>query len=381
MKKYGRVTERLTREVLEDLYLLKKKSLQDIANEFSCTRPMIQIIMQRHGIQRRKRSEARVLAIKNKKFERFEHDDINEDFFSQWSDGMAWILGLLFTDGNVQRTTKTGTGLRISITSIDIDLLEKVRNLLGSKRPIYKGAQSYDKSRFIYRFEFYREKMRNDLHRLGLIERKSLNMQFPDIPDHYMRHFIRGCWDGDGTVYISNGKLNASYVTGSKDFIERLVMELYKAGIYRRILAQNTKNGRKYWSEFPLGEYPLAIYKEKRSNAYTIKLNSRDNLEKFFHYLYNGVDETMYLNRKYEVFLKGLFLNEEDIGKQREGKYEKPIYTIETHKHKPLHAIRRRILTVNNSDGKLKCFNCGNVDEKMYITSKTYCPKCITGIG
>jgi len=34
-------------------------------------------------------------------------------------------------------------------------------------------------------------------------------MAFPKIPDEYIRHFVRGCWDGDGTVYIEkrNGNL------------------------------------------------------------------------------------------------------------------------------------------------------------------------------
>ncbi|MEW6409859.1 MAG: LAGLIDADG family homing endonuclease [Nitrospirota bacterium] len=311
--KYGLITRTLTKEKLEDLYYVQNKSLQDIANEFNCTRPMVMLLMNKYGLQRRKRSEARVLAIKERKIEKFEYDNINENFFSEWTPGMAWVLGILFTDGNVQYTTKTGTGLRVSISSVDLELLEKVRTLLNSTKPIKKNVQSYDKSKYIYRFEFFREKMREDLHKLGLIQRKSLIMKFPDIPEKYMRHFIRGCWDGDGTVYISAGKLNASYVSSSRYFIERLVQEFYKIGIYRQRLHQLSFNKiKKTRSKFGFSNYPLAIHAEKRSKAYYIKLNSRENLEKLFHYLYDGVDESIYLARKYKKCVEGLGLEVKD---------------------------------------------------------------------
>lgn len=311
--KHGLISRTLTKEKLKDLYYVQNKSLQDIANEYNCTRPMVKMLMDKYFLKRRRRSEARVLAIKKGKFENLDHYIIDENFFSNWSLGMAWVLGLLFTDGNVQSITKTGTGLRVSICSIDLELLEKVRNLINSSKPISKRVQSYDKSKYIYFFEFFRERMREDLYKLGLIQRKSLTMKFPNVPEKYMRHFIRGCWDGDGTVYISNGKLNASYVSGSRDFIERLVLELYKVGIFRkRLHSINIDEITRMRSDYPGGNYPLAIHKDKRSNAYSIKLNSRENLEKLFHYMYDVVHESMYLTRKYKKFVEGLGLQSQD---------------------------------------------------------------------
>lgn len=107
--KRGSISNILTKEKLEALYLEQNKSLQDIAKEYDCTRQAVKSRMEKHGIERRSQSKARLLAIKEGKFEAFVHDDINEHFFSQWSPEMAWILGLLFTDGNV-------SGGRISIS-------------------------------------------------------------------------------------------------------------------------------------------------------------------------------------------------------------------------------------------------------------------------
>ena len=45
------------------------------------------------------KSKARIEAIRKGKFDVFVHYDINENFFVDWSPQMAWVLGLLYTDG------------------------------------------------------------------------------------------------------------------------------------------------------------------------------------------------------------------------------------------------------------------------------------------
>lgn len=303
------LSEKLTREILHDLYHVQKKSLQDIASAFDCTRQNIHHIMRLQGIPRRKKSHARTLAIKQDKFEKFKFDDINEDFFRQWTPQMGWVLGLLFTDGNVQRVTKSHTGLRVSICSMDLEVIEKVISLLGSKKNAKTRKQSYDPNKSIYYFEFYREQMRDDLHRLGLQQKKSLIMQFPDVPEEYVRHFVRGCWDGDGSIYISDNKLRASYTCGSLAFIERLAQELYKIGVCKNFISDlNYEQKEKLRNNYPDGKYPLTIHKKHNGNAYEIKFGDRDQLTKFFSYMYEDVDQSMYLTRKYNKFVTGLNL-------------------------------------------------------------------------
>jgi hypothetical protein len=140
MRGKGEIAATLPKEKLRSLYYEQKKSLQDIAREFNCTRQTVLFLMEKYGMERRSQSKARLLAIKEGKFEGYTHDDINEDFFNEWSPEMAWVLGLLFTDGNAN-------GGRISITSIDFDLLEKVQKLLNSTRSIQKCQQPYDKTK------------------------------------------------------------------------------------------------------------------------------------------------------------------------------------------------------------------------------------------
>lgn len=211
---------------------------------------------------------------------------------------MAWVLGLLFTDGNI-----SNAGV-VALTSIDLGLLEKVKHHLELTQSITKRAQSYDKSRYIYILQFGREKMREDLDKLGLTERKSLTMAFPDIPEQYIRHFIRGCWDGDGSVYFEKRrpeKIRASYTCGSEQFIKRIVLELYKVEIRRA-----SSSGRFYKNH--LFKEKLTIHRYPHKQARYIRICSKKSCERLFHYFYDEVDESLYLKRKYEVFKKGIDL-------------------------------------------------------------------------
>ena len=251
----GEIAQNITKGILQELYCKQNKSLGDIGNEFGCTRQYVFKLMKIYGIERKTQSKAMIEAIKKGKFERFEYHKFNENFFSKWSPEMGWALGLLFTDGHIH-------GNMIQFTSVDKILLEKVRTLFQSSRPIYKRTQSYDKTKHIYAFTFSHPKTGEDLKKLGLHERKSLDMVFPVIPEEYIRHFIRGCWDGDGSIFFEEHKLIASYISGSKIFIERLVEELYKIGIYKK--TPPYEKGRKHillpiehkiWAKYPNGRF------------------------------------------------------------------------------------------------------------------------------
>lgn len=360
--KYGEISQRFSKEVLEDLYINQGKSLQDIADEFRCTRTMIQLLMKKYGVERRNRSRARLLAIKERKFKAFYHDDINEDFFSNWSPEMAWVLGLIFTDGCL-------SGGRVQICSIDLDLLDKVKSLLNSNKPIQKAIQSQDKTKFIYRFEFYREKMRKDLDKLGLIQRKSLILKFPDVPKEHIRHFVRGCWDGDGSVFISAGKLRASYVSGSKDFIYSLIEKLYRMGIGRK----SDLNNKHLLS-------PLKIHIDKRtkSTIYSIKVDSEESLIKLFSYFYYDVDEAVYLKRKYDVFAGALNMppkNFEEFTAYGSLNIPAPL----SHKPSTSKPSNKRYLQINNN-GKLQCSKCKAINKLMYVSSDTLCWECLQNL-
>jgi hypothetical protein len=290
----------ITESTLMDLYVKQGKSMAEVAQLCGCSDGTIRQWLARYGIPSRTQSQARISALKKGKFAQFEYYEINEAFFSRWSPEMAWVLGLLYTDGHVNAKQR-----RLRLSLVDEETLRKVKVLLGYTGPVKTRHQSYDKTKVIFALEFGRGRMFDDLVRLGLTPTKRLTMQFlPDIPHDCMRHLIRGCWDGDGG-YAAYG---AHYTCGSRAFIEQIVEELYNVGIGRTTLRGTLKERQWLLSTFPKGDYPLKVHERKSAKAFDIRISGRQNLERLFHYFYDDLDKYIFMVRKYaklEKMLRG----------------------------------------------------------------------------
>jgi len=133
----------------------------------------------------------------------------------------------------------------------------------------------------IYEFHINDEEVYEDLLKLGLTPKKSLTLQFPQVPSAYIRHFIRGCWDGDGSVYLEKNDLSkpcASFVSGSKTFVIAMLKELCTLGLP-----------------------PHNFYKNKGRPSYYFRFTGID-CARLFEIFYDEVPESMYLLRKYKIF-------------------------------------------------------------------------------
>ncbi|MCK4462699.1 MAG: hypothetical protein KAU58_00115 [Candidatus Omnitrophica bacterium] len=270
---------RLKEEELCRLYLREKKSLEDIARLYGVSRVAVWKYCRASGLTRRNRSEARLEAQKKEKVpQRYIY--IKDKFFSVWNSEMAYILGLLMTDGCLSRAQKGS--YRISLCLNDKELLEKVAKTMGSDHAIV--LSKYQKS--LYIFIFGRRRLIEDLMILGMKPRKSLNLRFPEVPKEYLRDFIRGVFDGDGSVYFETRSpkhpLVSSFVSGSKLFIYELERKLQELGMPRR-----------------------NIYEQKGKNvSYSFKYRHKNSI-KLFHLLYDEVNNGLYLERKINKFKKG----------------------------------------------------------------------------
>jgi hypothetical protein len=266
----------LTEKDLNRLYHDEKKSLEDIARLFGVSRVAIFKKLKKFQIKPRSRSLAHLEAQKQGKVPQ-QYFQINEKFFSTWSLEMAYVLGLIITDGCI---TDQGT---ISLSMNDREVLEKVKLAMGSEHPIVLSKHQEGS----YHFKFAREDIVNDLVKLGIGSRKSLTVKFPQVPDVFMADFIRGVFDGDGSVFFrkDNRKypLVTSFCSGSKDFIIGIEIHLQKLGLPKRnIYEQKTKNGF----------------------FYNIKFSHKDS-QKLFNILYKDYPNIPFLERKYNKFIEG----------------------------------------------------------------------------
>ena len=103
----------------------------------------------------------------------------------------AYILGFLYADGNVCKNI-----MQICLHKKDIEILNFIKHELKSNHKIVDD-------RGYVRFRIGNEELVKDLNALGLIERKTFKLSFPNkkiLPKKLINHFIRGYFDGDGCI-------------------------------------------------------------------------------------------------------------------------------------------------------------------------------------
>ena len=118
------------------------------------------------------------------------------------------------------------------------------------------------------------------LEELGCPQRKSLIIDFPKwlIDPELQRHFIRGYYDGDGGVYLTDVKTRGATTKMVSTFNFCISMS--------EIIAEQT--------DIQFGE-PYNDVEEK--NVHTIHLAGNRQIAAFLHWLYEG--SIIYLDRKY----------------------------------------------------------------------------------
>lgn len=101
----------------------------------------------------------------------------------------AYFLGFLITDGNVY-----GNDVRLQLKNESKVILDVLKEKTLSENKIRE-----DKRGFVT-FSVKRKKWVDDLSKYGVIPRKTSTVYFPEIPEEFLSHFIRGLIDGDGWV-------------------------------------------------------------------------------------------------------------------------------------------------------------------------------------
>lgn len=109
-----------------------------------------------------------------------------------WSDGLAYALGLIATDGCL-----SSSGRHVVFTSKDADLVETLCDILGSQPTVlrHRGSKGSCLRVTFSDVAFYRWLLER-----GLTPRKSLTLGPLRVPDDYLLPTVRGLLDGDGSI-------------------------------------------------------------------------------------------------------------------------------------------------------------------------------------
>jgi hypothetical protein len=126
-----------------------------------------------------------------------------------WRPELAYAIGLITADGSLSKNRR-----HINFTSKDLDLIRTFQACLGLE-DIKIGTKSsgYVANKSYYQVQFGDVLFYQFLVDLGLHANKAHTLKRIDIPDEYFFDFVRGEWDGDGTIYRSQDKRwRSSYI-------------------------------------------------------------------------------------------------------------------------------------------------------------------------
>ena len=195
---------------------------------------------------------------------------VNEDFFKSIdTEEKAYWLGFLYADG--YNNEKTGS-IELTLQESDLSHIELFKKTIGSEHVISKKI--VDGKYICYRISICSKTLSNHLSSHGCIQAKSLILEFPEkVPEKLTHHFIRGYFDGDGSVSVNlDTKRHYFHILGTENFLEEVRGHL---GL------SDTKLDRK-------------------GNCYDLRYGGRLNLLKIKQYMYR--DATIYLERKKKKF-------------------------------------------------------------------------------
>lgn len=223
-------------------------------------------ILQEAKIPIRNYSQAATISNKNRA------KKINHNYFDKESENMAYILGLLASDGTVRKKTNE---IKLTLQSLDLEILEKIKKELEYEGTIktYTTKAGHSNSSLA----FTSEKIKKSLSKYNIVPNKTISFTFPaQLQRKYWRDFFRGYFDGDGTICIAGQGL-------------------------RTLLCSKTKNILEVFISFFEEEYniPKVNIYEREDGLYYFQYSTKAT-KRFFEAFY--YDNCLCLKRKYEKF-------------------------------------------------------------------------------
>lgn len=253
----------------------KSKQMLEISKDLDITYDKVRVLYDKIIIN------GRPLSALDLKIGRYISDKgVNVDFFKKWTPEMAWVLGLITSDGHI---TPRGV-LRLVLHCDDRDCVEKFRDLLAPSKKL-----TIDRGVYI-RCSVFSQEFKKDLECLGIISNKTFVVKPPNVPKEFIRHYIRGLIDGDGSVLYYPDKGKSFYV----GFYGNDYMVSYVNKTLNEILGVSLVKQRYRFSSD--GCYVSVV---------SIRYGKKDSF-KICDYLYRDVDQSLYMNRKHNSYINAL---------------------------------------------------------------------------
>ncbi len=196
-------------------------------------------------------------------------------YFRDYTRENSYWMGFIAADGhvNVKRDR-----IELKIHSRDVDRLIAFRSALNGDLPIYRF-----KTRPHVGIIICSKEMVSDLVEKG-VGPKAYALRVPaGIPDVCVRHFIRGCFDGDGSISLircGNRRPRPLFqILGSEHLLKWIKMKLMEQAQVNSFVRIRSEDG-----------------------CWALRAESWRSLSKLRDYFYSDVVEQLYMKRKKEKF-------------------------------------------------------------------------------
>ena len=215
---------------------------------------------------------------------------LNHNYFENIdTERKAYWLGFLLADGCVLENDKKSDKIKLELKISDKYIVEEFAKDIETDLKVLDYKYGYKHN---CQMSISSNKMSSDLSKYGIIPRKTLKIcKIPIIKDVFMRHFIRGYFDGDGCITLTKPKDQkihraTAYFCGTELFLNDL---------------------NKYISnKLQIGYKKLIDMNKYGHNVFNLRYNNNIEIYKFYNYLYE--DCSICLKRKKEKF--EIFINE-----------------------------------------------------------------------
>lgn len=257
-KRYEDLSLNDKKQIIDTYYSQKDLKMCEIQNMFNVSKMAFAKIFKEANINTR---------LKNRY-------TLNEHYFDLIdTPTKAYFLGLIAADGFV------GESNNFAIYSIDKSILIDFKKELSFSGDLTVGCGNFKNSKNGYYLRFSSKQIVESLNKLGITTKKSLTFdKIPNIKEEYKKDFIRGYFDGDGSVTFGYRTYKNKYTYPRLSIlimgVEDLLLEIAK-----------TLNLKSFY-----------IQKSKTPEIKILRINNKQDLIKIYHIFYD--DAETYLKRK-----------------------------------------------------------------------------------
>lgn len=201
---------------------------------------------------------------------------IDEFFFDEIDcQEKAYFLGFLYADGG-----NVGYSVLLSLKASDEEILLKMAKLLQTDKPLTTIKKRIGEvNDYVYkRLDISNQRLVQQLNNKGVVQNKTFKIRFPEwLPNEFVRHFIRGFFDGDGGLDINKKTNKANFTLTSNEFFLLAIQDIFKI--------------------LNIGS---TLRKVKNKNAYKLATCGNKQILRLLQWLYD--ESSIHLERKYQKY-------------------------------------------------------------------------------